>query len=1592
MAKWKYEGESFDLPDNLSAEQATSQIEAILENRRIKERIGEGTPSGQGAPDTAFTDESVLPKPSAPSIEEEGFLGQAFEGIMSGATRIVQGPLELAGMYSDLKYVSDPVFQAAMREKVKKGEAIPASSNTPMTDLVIDSFDAVREKLDFTPTTTTGKITEALTQFAGPGYLAAKTVEGTTRLGRYAAVNLLRKGKRNLSKRQRLTLAGQQIAAAAATDFVVASDDTEGLHDFFELGPDRSPEKVVGETALESTAMRLLDRSLIGAEAGLGQALLPPLLGAAFKTVAKVGASRPIETVSDVLARNGYQLPIASSLPRSFTERARQTTVADLLSLGALPAARAGIEATTNAILKQEARILDPTTAQDLSAFDNILGGMFANLRYRGYLDPAAARINSLVNAAVEGDVKVAETRLRNVEKQIDKYLTSPAMQEQSDVTKQTLLNAFMDVLETGQRPTDLPDELFASFKSARSVIDKLSEKLIDSGAVRNLPETAAPGKMSRSQLMQVIRDNIESGGYLRKRYAAYENPDYKIEAGTDREREIFDLIRGSRGGRYDSTVFNHMKETLSGGEDVFKITPEQTVDTLTERQMREYIRLVLSKTPAGRKIASEPVGRTAIRRLNPQLLNRRKVDSPVLKEILGQTKNPTEAYIATVSDLSTFIANDSFYTRLRQIANNDIADATFRRGKYGERFASTAEREQLAELRRTNPAATLADLGPKRRGRYINIVDETARRKEEVQLQLDQAVAEGASEGRIRQLAQQLDMVEDTLLKELKSDGYHIIGRMDGAKNIRSTDPGAAESAFGEMHNIAVPDAMWRSLSRRAATKSEGLNEVLRQTYGAMMKLKGITQFNKTILSPITQVRNVTSASLFALAQGNVGSGANIFESVQLVLRDLANKTDEEGLAYLTDMQRRGLLGSSAYLREIQDNLRKGTDPRNMNVMEDAALVSDVATTGDRGYRLRLGPLDLSGSLDRNNRRNKGWQFLGKAADPYRAGDDVWKIYNYEFEASKLREAYTNIIDNIRQNRGAMTDEQYKFRIDAATNRFKKFIDGEEAGSIEEAIKNRAAENVRNLVPNYELVPQVIKDIRGLPVGNFIAFPAEILRTGFNTLETAAKELTSDDKAIREIGMRRLMGSLSTFYVAGPALRDMSMKLAGVSEEEMEAARTLAADYQKNSTLIALGRDQDGLLELMDYSRFNPYDALIRPFETLLNSLDEQDKLNPDAGFGEKAINAMWESVYGEFLDPFLSESISFAALRDVAPKAVFGRGGETQTGARVYREAETRMKKLERALIHVINQTGPMNLTPVRVPTGADLNELELSRLPRSLFNRVESFGVQEREPSTGRTYAPKGEIFRQLVGLQTFKVDPDRIGKFKANEFKALRSEAATLFNDMANMDFADEDDYVRGYLAANQARLKVFRKFAKDVQALRDLGMSKREVETLLKKEKLGREEIKSLLRGEYLPFTPSKEKIKEARKKGHNIPMGTLRVLEAELKRLSIDPDYPEAAPEGAFTDPEDRASMSAPAPAPVLPSLAGEALRNVTLPSLMPSPQQAPAPGPTTKVPGQAVGTPVGFTYKGQQIPAELLGGNPEDIMKNVEIYRRSQQ
>ena len=50
------------------------------------------------------------------------------------------------------------------------------------------------------------------------------------------------------------------------------------------------------------------------------------------------------------------------------------------------------------------------------------------------------------------------------------------------------------------------------------------------------------------------------------------------------------------------------------------------------------------------------------------------------------------------------------------------------------------------------------------------------------------------------------------------------------------------------------------------------------------------------------------------------------------------------------------------------------------------------------------------------------------------------------------------------------------------------------------------AAQIVRETVPNYAYVSDFVKSVRRSPLGSFAAFPAEIYRTGANTLTKRIK------------------------------------------------------------------------------------------------------------------------------------------------------------------------------------------------------------------------------------------------------------------------------------------------------------------------------------------------------------------------------------------------------------------------------------------------------------------------------------------------------
>ena len=56
--------------------------------------------------------------------------------------------------------------------------------------------------------------------------------------------------------------------------------------------------------------------------------------------------------------------------------------------------------------------------------------------------------------------------------------------------------------------------------------------------------------------------------------------------------------------------------------------------------------------------------------------------------------------------------------------------------------------------------------------------------------------------------------------------------------------------------------------------------------------------------------------------------------------------------------------------------------------------------------------------------------------------------------------------------------------------------------------LDEEAADLIRNNIPNYDMVNDFIKATRKLPLGNFVSFPAEIMRTTANILNRSLKEI----------------------------------------------------------------------------------------------------------------------------------------------------------------------------------------------------------------------------------------------------------------------------------------------------------------------------------------------------------------------------------------------------------------------------------------------------------------------------------------------------
>jgi hypothetical protein len=473
-----------------------------------------------------------------------------------------------------------------------------------------------------------------------------------------------------------------------------------------------------------------------------------------------------------------------------------------------------------------------------------------------------------------------------------------------------------------------------------------------------------------------------------------------------------------------------------------------------------------------------------------------------------------------------------------------------------------------------------------------------------------------------------------------LFGDDYQQI-RIDQA---RTLDVAAKGGSVNPLNELYTTPGIAKALE--ATSLSFDKAGVLGQLYQSLILYpKGLSQIAKTILSPVTHVRNFVSAGAFATANGIIPDGQAIKTAYQALQTPLKGTRQQNDL--YEELLRFGVVNSNVRLGDLT------------RLLEDVNFGETM--TSDKGLRMLLKPLSKLKSVSQ---------------DLYTAEDDFWKIASWAMEKSRLEKALAN--------KGITRGMSIK-------------RNGVDVTIDDEFFKQEAADIVRNNIPNYDYVSDFVKSLRKLPIGNFVSFPAEIARTGTNIVRRALREInetiTLADgtvvKPFETIGYTRLFGFGTTVAAVPYATQKAFQAIYDVTDEEREAIRRYVADWSKNSTILPI-KDKDGNFKYIDFSHANAYDTLVRPVQTVINAV--ADGRTDEDGIMDDFLKGTFTSM-AEFAQPFISEAIWTEAVTDLLV-----RGGRTREGFQVFNPQDLPGDKATKIMQHLVKAQMPFSFEQLK------------------------------------------------------------------------------------------------------------------------------------------------------------------------------------------------------------------------------------------------------------------------------------------------------
>jgi hypothetical protein len=573
--------------------------------------------------------------------------------------------------------------------------------------------------------------------------------------------------------------------------------------------------------------------------------------------------------------------------------------------------------------------------------------------------------------------------------------------------------------------------------------------------------------------------------------------------------------------------------------------------------------------------------------------------------------------------------------------------------------------------------------------------------------------------------------------------------------------DPGK-KLAVGDANPLDgkwAPEGIADALAKTSSTvKDLGMAE--RMYYSFALYPKAASQIAKTILSPVTHLRNFISAGAFASANGIIplSDPAAIKQAYQ------ALQTGLKGTRMQNDLYEKLLR-----LGVVNSNVRLGDLTR---LMEDVGFGSTM--TGEKGMRLLLKPLSKLKNIGQ---------------DLYTAEDDFWKIYSWAIEKSRLAKAF--------EKHGMTRGKWFK---DSA---------GNEVRLTEEWLEKEAADIVKNNIPNYSYVSDFVKGLRKWPIGNFVSFPAEIARTGANIVRRGLKEInetiTLADgtvvKPFQTIGYTRLFGFGATVAAVPYATTKAFQALYDVTDDEREAIRRYVADWSKNSTILPIKDKETGEFSYVDFSHANAYDTLIRPIQTVINAV--ADGRTDEDGIMDDFLKGTMVGMK-EFALPFVSESIWTEAVLDL-----IARGGRTRDGFEVYSDKDNSGDKATKIFKHLVKAVMPFS-APQLIRLDKSLKSVDV--LEKGKFDKYGQ--TYEFGPEFAGLFGFRG------VKVNPDRTMKFKVADFQ----KGVRESGALFTRNALKGGPISPAEVVDAYINANRALFDVKKNLKADMDAARLLNIS------------------------------------------------------------------------------------------------------------------------------------------------------------------------